>query len=149
MAAKVDRADAAYFRDVIEPLLDDPSIEFIGEICDADKSRFLGNAVALLFPIDWPEPFGLVMVEALACGTPVIAWNHGSVSEVIEDGVTGRVVESLEQAIAAVDEVSRYDRARIRQRFEQRFSARTMALNYEALYLCLQSLGNIETRRQA
>jgi glycosyltransferase involved in cell wall biosynthesis len=149
MAAKVDHADAAYFRDVVKPLLDDPSIEFIGEISDADKSAFLGDAVALLFPIDWPEPFGLVMIEALACGTPVVAWNHGSVSELIEDGITGRVVESMAQAIAAVGQVSGYDRARIRQRFEQRFSARAMALNYDALYRCLHSLGNIETRRQA
>jgi len=149
MAAKVDQADAAYFREVVEPLLDDPSIEFIGEICDADKSAFLGDAIALLFPIDWPEPFGLVMIEALACGTPVIAWNHGSVPEIIEDGVTGRVVDSLQQAVAAVGEVSGYDRKRIRQRFERRFSARAMALNYDALYRCLHSLGNIETRRQA
>jgi glycosyltransferase involved in cell wall biosynthesis len=149
MAAKVDRADAAYFRETIEPLLDDPTIEFIGEIRDADKTAFLGDAIALLFPIDWPEPFGLVMIEALACGTPVIAWNRGSVPEIIEDGVTGRVVETLEQAVAAVGEVSSYDRTRIRERFEQRFSARTMALNYEALYRCLHSLGSIETRLQA
>lgn len=149
MAAKVDQADAAYFRDVVEPLLDDPSIEFIGEISDGDKSEFLGGAIALLFPIDWPEPFGLVMIEALACGTPVIAWNRGSVPEIIEDGVTGRVVESLEQAVAAVAEVSGYDRRRIRQCFERRFSAHAMALSYDALYRCLHSLGNIETRRLA
>jgi glycosyltransferase involved in cell wall biosynthesis len=115
-------------------LLEDPMIEFIGEIGDEEKSRFLGDAAALLFPIDWPEPFGLVMIEAMACGTPVIAWDCGAVPEIIDDGVTGRVVRSQGEAIAAVAEVVDYDRARIRATFERRFSARTMALRYEALY---------------
>ena len=109
IAAKVDAADRAYFRDEIEPLLDDPLIEFVGEIGDAEKSRFLGDALALLFPIDWPEPFGLVMIEAMACGTPVIAWGCGSVPEVVDDGVTGRVVYSQGEAMSAVAEVAGYD----------------------------------------
>src|SRR6478672_11953942 len=112
IAAKVDVADSVYFRETIEPLLNDDSIEFLGEIGDSDKSRFLGDATALLFPIDWPEPFGLVMIEAMACGTPVIAWNCGSVPEIVDDGITGRVVQSEEEAIAAVAEVAGYDRKR-------------------------------------
>jgi len=149
IAAKVDDADAAYFREEIKPLLDDDSIEFIGEIGDEEKSRFLGDAVALLFPIDWPEPFGLVMIEAMACGTPVIAWNRGSVPEVVDDGVTGRIVESEEEAIAAVAEVAAYDRAAIRATFERRFSARIMALNYEALYRRVQPARGAEALRLA
>jgi len=135
IAAKVDAADREYFHARIEPLLDDPLVEFIGEIGDADKSRFLGDAMALLFPIDWPEPFGLVMIEAMACGTPVVAWDCGSVPEVIDDGLTGRVVHSQAEAMAAVAEVAGYDRRRIRDTFERRFSARTMARGYETLYL--------------
>jgi glycosyltransferase involved in cell wall biosynthesis len=134
IAAKVDDVDRRYFRERIEPLLDDPLVEFIGEIGDADKGRFLGDAAALLFPIDWPEPFGLVMIEAMACGTPVVAWNCGSVPEVVEDGVTGRIVDSLEAATAAVHEVVGYDRRRIRATFERRFSATAMARRYEDLY---------------
>ncbi len=134
IAAKVDDADRQYFRERIEPLLDDPLVEFVGEIGDADKARFLGDAAALLFPIDWPEPFGLVMIEAMACGTPVVAWNCGSVPEVIDDGVTGRIVDDLEAATAAVGEVIGYDRRRIRNTFEHRFSAAAMARRYEALY---------------
>jgi glycosyltransferase involved in cell wall biosynthesis len=149
IAAKVDAADAAYFRDEIAPLLDDPLVEFIGEIGDADKSRFLGDAIALLFPIDWPEPFGLVMIEAMACGTPVVAWNCGSVSEVIDDGVTGRVVESLEEAVTGVAEVAGYDRAQIRGVFERRFSARRMALAYQALYERAQDHHTTRSRRRA
>ena len=133
IAAKVDAADRAYFRE-IEPLLDDPLIEFIGEISDEEKSDFLGNAIALLFPIDWPEPFGLVMIEAMACGTPVIAWPCGAVPEIIDDGITGRIVDSLPAAIAAVSEVAAYDRIRIREVFERRFSAQAMARNYVSLY---------------
>ena len=133
-AAKVDDADRAYFRDEIKPLLNDPLIEFVGEIGDEEKSRFLGDAIALLFPIDWPEPFGLVMIEAMACGTPVIAWGCGSVPEVVDDGVTGRVVYSQAEAMSAVAEVAGYDRQRIRDTFERRFSAQTMARGYETLY---------------
>ena len=134
IAAKVDAADAAYFRETIEPLLDDEGIEFIGEIGDSEKSRFLGDAIALLFPIDWPEPFGLVMIEAMACGTPVVAWNRGSVPEVIEDGVSGRVVDTLDEAVAAVAQVAAFDRRRVRAAFEHRFTARAMAQRYVALY---------------
>jgi glycosyltransferase involved in cell wall biosynthesis len=134
IAAKVDHADRHYFRDEIEPLLDDPLVEFIGEIDDAGKARFLGNAAALLFPIDWPEPFGLVMIEAMACGTPVVAWRRGSVPEVIEDGVTGFVVDDEDQAVAAIARIGQLDRARIRHAFERRFSAEVMARHYVELY---------------
>jgi glycosyltransferase involved in cell wall biosynthesis len=147
IAAKVDVADAVYFRETIEPMLQDDSIEFLGEIGDADKSRFLGDATALLFPIDWPEPFGLVMIEAMACGTPVIAWNRGSVPEVVDDGITGRVVDSFDEAVAAVVEVAGYDRARIRQTFERRFTSRAMALRYVALYEASRPLRNIASVR--
>ena len=134
IAAKVDLADRAYFHDEIKPLLNDPNVEFIGEIGEREKADFLGNATALLFPIDWPEPFGLVMIEAMACGTPVIAWPCGSVPEVIDDRLTGRVVTSEDEAVAAVKEVATLDRRRIRDVFERRFSARAMASGYEALY---------------
>lgn len=134
IAAKVDRADSAYFESVVKPMLEDPLIEFIGEIGDADKSEFLGNARALLFPIQWPEPFGLVMIEALACATPVVAWNCGSVPEIIDDGVTGFIVESEEQALQAISQVGQLDRARIRSVFEKRFTARAMALAYLKVY---------------
>jgi glycosyltransferase involved in cell wall biosynthesis len=134
IAAKVDAVDRAYFREVVEPLLSDPLIEFIGEIGDAEKSDFLGNASALLFPIDWPEPFGLVMIEAMACGTPVIAWNCGSVPEVIEHGVSGFVVDDMEQAVAAVGRLCELDRRRVRSSFERRFTAEVMARNYLRLY---------------
>ena len=134
---------------MIEPLLDDPMIEYIGEIGDHEKPAFLGGASALLFPIDWPEPFGLVMIEAMACGTPVIAWNCGSVPEVVDDGVTGRVVESHAQAVAAVAEVAGYDRQRIREVFERRFSASAMARSYEALYLQRQAGSELPAQRLA
>ena len=134
IAAKVDNADRAYFEDRIAPLLDHPLVRYIGEIGDADKSTFLGGAAGLLFPIDWPEPFGLVMIEAMACGTPVIAWNNGSASEVIEDGLTGFLVESEADACAAVQRLPELDRAKIRARFEQRFSALVMARRYLEIY---------------
>jgi len=134
IAAKVDAADRQYFEAVIEPMLDSPLIEFVGEIGDDRKSAFLGGAAALLFPIDWPEPFGLVMIEAMACGTPVVAWRCGSTSEVIEPGETGRLVGSMEEAVAAVHEVMALDRAAIRARFELRFSAQAMARRYVELY---------------
>jgi glycosyltransferase involved in cell wall biosynthesis len=134
IAAKVDQVDVEYFRETIRPLLDDPLVEYIGEIGDTDKAAFLGNALALLFPIDWPEPFGLVMIEAMASGTPVIAWNRGSVPEVIDEGVTGRIVESEEAAVHAVEWARQADRARIRQVFERRFSAHTMARRYMDIY---------------
>lgn len=134
IAAKLDHADKGYFIEVIEPLLDNPLVEFIGEIGDAQKSDFLGNAKALLFPIDWPEPFGLVMIEAMAVGTPVIATPRGSVPEIIDDGVTGFIVDSLEDAVAAVGKVDTLDRRAIRSVFETRFSAHAMARRYLGLY---------------
>jgi glycosyltransferase involved in cell wall biosynthesis len=134
IAAKVDNADRDYFEESIRPLLGNPLIEFVGEIGESDKRAFLSGALALLFPIDWPEPFGLVMIESLACGTPVIAWNHGSVPEVIDDGITGRIVDCEQDALAAIDWAGSVDRARIRQIFERRFSSHAMARRYLELY---------------
>jgi glycosyltransferase involved in cell wall biosynthesis len=134
IAAKVDRVDEQYFREQVEPLLDDPNIEFIGEIGERAKSEFLGEAQALLFPIDWPEPFGLVMIEAMACGTPVLAFRTGSVPEIIEDGVTGRIVSSIDEAILALPEVIALDRRTVRRRFEERFTAARMAKDYVSVY---------------
>ena len=134
IAAKVDRVDQAYFDQVIRPLLRDPLVEFVGEIGEPDKGAFLGGASALLFPIDWPEPFGLVMIEAMACGTPVIAYRRGSVPEVIEDGWTGFIVDDVASAVAAVERLDGLDRGMIRARFEQRFTARRMAKDYLAEY---------------
>ncbi len=134
IAAKVDNADRQYFERTIAPLLDHPLVEYLGEIGEAQKSAFLGNARALLFPIDWPEPFGLVIIEAMACGTPVIAFPCGSVPEVVEDGATGFIVDSIEEAVRAVERADRLDRRAIRARFERVFSATRMASDYEALY---------------
>jgi glycosyltransferase involved in cell wall biosynthesis len=130
IAAKVDLADREYFAREIEPLLDHPLIEFVGEIGDEQKNDFLGGALALLFPIDWPEPFGLVMIEAMATGTPIIAWDHGSVPEVVDDGVSGVIVSSLDEAVDAVQRVRRMDRKGVRERFESRFTASRMAADY-------------------
>ncbi len=134
IAAKVDHADLDYFERLIRPLLADPLVEFIGEIGQTEKSNFLGNARALLFPIDWPEPFGLVLIEAMACGTPIIAFPHGSVREIVEEGVTGFIVESVEEAVRAIERLESLDRSVIRRRFEQRFSAGRMARDYEEHY---------------
>lgn len=134
IAAKVDRVDEEYFRNEIQPLLKSPAVEFIGEIDDRKKASFLGEARALLFPIDWPEPFGLVMIEAMACGTPVLAFRQGSVPEIIDDGVTGFVVDSIEQAIARMDRLLALDRRQVRARFDERFSVRRMALDYVKTY---------------
>jgi glycosyltransferase involved in cell wall biosynthesis len=134
IAAKVDNTDRAYFEQQIEPLLADPLVEFVGEIGDADKSEFLGNARALLFPIDWPEPFGLVVIESMACGTPVIAFARGSVPEIVEDGVTGFIVDNIEEAVRAVRRLPELDRREVRRRFEQRFSAGRMASDYLEIY---------------
>jgi glycosyltransferase involved in cell wall biosynthesis len=134
IAAKVDRFDEAYFERDVQPLLDHPLVEFVGEIDQAAKNDFIGNARALLFPIDWPEPFGLVMIEAMACGTPVLAWRCGSVPEIVDEGETGFVVDDMPRAIAAAREIGRLDRQRCRQVFEARFSARHMASRYLALY---------------
>jgi len=134
IAAKVDKADQEYFDTVIEPLLHDPLVEYIGEIGDERKDEFLGNAHALLFPIDWPEPFGIVMIEAMACGTPVIAYESGSVPEVMEEGRTGFVVRELDDAVDAVRRVPELSRARCREVFEQRFTAARMARDYLNVY---------------
>jgi glycosyltransferase involved in cell wall biosynthesis len=134
IAAKVDRADRRYFKREIEPLLNDPHIEWLGEISDEDKDEFLGNAYALLFPIDWPEPFGLVMIESMACGTPVIAYAGGSVTEVMDDGVTGFIVNDIDQAVEAVGRVRDLSRARCREVFENRFTASRMASDYVNVY---------------
>jgi glycosyltransferase involved in cell wall biosynthesis len=134
IAAKVPRAENRYFNETIKPLLDGNNVRFVGEVNDRQKQAFLGNAAALLFPIDWPEPFGLVMIEAMACGTPVIAWPRGSVREVIEDGVTGFVVDSEAEAVDAIGRIRRLDRRRIRKRFEQRFTASRMVQDYVDTY---------------
>ncbi len=134
IAAKVDRADRRYFKRVVEPLLNDPHVEWVGEISDQHKNEFLGNAYALLFPIDWPEPFGLVMIEAMACGTPVIAYESGSVSEVMEDGITGFVVRERGEAAEAIGRVTNLSRARCREVFETRFTATRMADDYMEVY---------------
>lgn len=138
IAAKIDAADRAYFHAEIEHLLDDPLIEFVGEIGDHQKSEFLGKADALLFPIAWPEPFGLVMIEAMACGTPVIAYDCGSVPEVIENGRTGFIVTDEDGAVEAVRRVGEIDRFGVRQRFEERFSAIAMANRYLDIYAHLE-----------
>jgi glycosyltransferase involved in cell wall biosynthesis len=138
IAAKVDRADQDYYDELIRPLIEsNPLVDFIGEIGDAEKPEFLSGAIGLLVPIDWPEPFGLVMIEAMACGTPVIAYNRGSVAEIIDDGLTGFVVEDETSAVAAVDRLSGLSRPAIRKRFERRFTARRMALDYLAAYRSL------------
>jgi glycosyltransferase involved in cell wall biosynthesis len=134
IAAKVDKVDREYFTEKVRPLLDGSSAEYIGEITDSEKSEFLSGAVALLDPIDWPEPFGLVMIEAMACGTPVIAFNRGSVPEIVDDGLTGFIVEDEEGAIGAFDRLSQLSREKIRGHFERRFTARRMALEYLAAY---------------
>ncbi|MBR1300613.1 glycosyltransferase family 4 protein [Bradyrhizobium sp. AUGA SZCCT0042] len=134
IAAKIDRVDEQYFRERIAPLLDQPGIEFVGEINEQQKAEFLGQAVGLLFPIDWPEPFGLVMIEAMACGTPVLAFNRGSVSEIVEDGKTGIVVQSKNEAIEKLPRLLTLDRRRVRHEFERRFSAQRMASDHVRLY---------------
>jgi len=134
IAAKVDRVDQRYFDEIIRPLLDGPGVEFIGEIGDSEKNEFLGNARALLFPIDWPEPFGLVIIEAMACGTPVIARRRGSVPEIITEGITGYIVEDEEEAVAAVAKTLRQNRAECRRTFEERFTSARMARDYVDVY---------------
>ncbi len=134
VAAKVDRVDQEYFETQIRHLLDQPLVEFIGEIGEAEKRGFLGGARALLFPIDWPEPFGLVMIEAMACGTPVIAYRRGSAPEVLDEGITGYIVEGQEAAVRAVERVEALDRRRIRAVFEERFTSAVMVQRYHAVY---------------
>ena len=137
IAAKVDPSDADYYEAYIKPLLSHPLVRFIGEVGEADKRELLSNARALLFPIDWPEPFGLVMIESFACATPVIAYGHGSVPEIVTDGVNGFVVADQDQALRALLQIDSIDRCHCRAAFEQRFSARQMALRYVELYKTL------------
>jgi len=141
IAAKVDRADHEYYDAIIKPMIAEGGVEMVGEIGDSEKSDFLSGAVGLLMPIDWPEPFGLVMIEAMACGTPVIAFNRGSVPEIIEDGITGFIVEDEISAIAAVSQLGSLSRTRVRARFEARFTARRMAQDYLS---CFRALGACE-----
>src|SRR6266545_1136953 len=150
IAAKVDKVDQAYFHSTIEPLLNGSDVTFVGEINEHDKTAFLGDALALLFPIEWPEPFGLAMIESMACGTPVLAFRHGSVPEVIDDGVTGVIVDSMEQAMSALPRVLALDRGAVRRRFEERFSAARMAQDYVNVYRSLRrtSLRTDRTGRQ-
>jgi glycosyltransferase involved in cell wall biosynthesis len=134
IAAKIDRVDEEYFKATIEPLLSLGEVDFVGEISDREKGKFLGNAAALLFPIMWREPFGLVMIEAMACGTPVIAYENGSVREVLEDGVTGFIVHDEQEAVEAVKRIGTLDRGRLRAEFDRRFTSHHMAQNYLKLY---------------
>ena len=134
IAAKIDKVDAAYFEEKIRPLLAGPGVEYIGEISDGEKGEFLGGALGVLFPIDWPEPFGLVMIEALACGTPVIAYRCGSVPEIVTEGVTGFVVDDEAAAVTAVHRLAVIDRRQCRGRFERHFTAQRMASEYVAAY---------------
>jgi glycosyltransferase involved in cell wall biosynthesis len=139
IAAKVDKVDQHYFDTVIRPMLDGPGVEMIGEISEVEKPAFLSGALGLLMPIDWPEPFGLVMIEAMAAGAPVIAFNRGSVPEVVEDGLSGFIVEDEVGAIGAVERLDQISRAKVRARFEQRFTARRMAEDYLSVYRSLAS----------
>ena len=145
IAAKVDDADVTYFKAEIEPLLDHPLIEFLGEIDESQKCQFLGKARALLFPIDWPEPFGLVMIEAMSAGTPVIAWRKGSVAEVVTDRVSGVIVNSIEAAVAAVKESATMSRAAVRAEFETRFTVARMARDYVDAYRSLLARASSRT----
>jgi glycosyltransferase involved in cell wall biosynthesis len=134
IAAKVDKVDRAYFVQQIEPLFSDPLVEFVGEIGESDKNEFLGNAYALVFPIDWPEPFGLVMIESMACGTPVIAARCGSVPEVVENGLSGFIYDTIDEAVAAVHLVFKLSRRECRDTFEKRFNVSRMASDYATIY---------------
>jgi glycosyltransferase involved in cell wall biosynthesis len=149
IAAKVDKVDEDYFRNDIAPLIAGGGVEFVGEINEREKTKFLSEAAALMFPVDWPEPFGLVMIEAMACGTPVLAFRRGSVTEVIEDGVTGKLVDSEEEAVAALPALLSYDRRTVRQRFEKRFTATRMAKDYVDSYrqLLKKSTSGTKPRR--
>ncbi len=134
IAAKIDKADEKYFNEVIRPLIKGPGIEYIGEVNDSEKQAFLGGALALLFPIDWPEPFGLVQIEAMACGTPVVAWRRGSVPEVLDEGVSGFMVEDIDEAVEAVHKARSLNRQSVRERFEQRFTIERVAHDYVRVY---------------
>ncbi len=144
IAAKVDRVDEPYYREQIAPLLKAPGVEFIGEINEQEKADFLGQALALVFLIDWPEPFGLSMIEAMACGTPVLALRRGSVEEVVEDGLTGHIVDSIEEATVTLPRVMALDRRAVRQRFEDRFTATRMANDYLCVYNSLLERASVQ-----
>ena len=146
IAAKVDEADKAYFETQIAPLLESPLIEFIGEIDEEQKGDFLGNALALLFPIDWMEPFGLVMIEAMSAGTPVVAWREGSVSEIMENGTSGFIVDTIEEAVAAIGNIKTVDRKGVRQYFESRFTVNRMAEEYVSAYEAMIAMGELDRR---
>jgi glycosyltransferase involved in cell wall biosynthesis len=146
IAAKVDKVDEVYFREKIVPLLNQPGVEFIGEIDERAKSDFLGNARALLFPVDWPEPFGLSMIEAMACGTPVLAFRCGSVPEIVDPGVTGVIVDAMDEAIRMLPQVLALDRRAVRQRFEHRFSVARMAKDYVHVYRTLLRRASLPER---
>jgi glycosyltransferase involved in cell wall biosynthesis len=146
IAAKVDKVDEVYFREKIVPLLNQPGVEFIGEIDERAKSDFLGNARALLFPVDWPEPFGLSMIEAMACGTPVLAFRCGSVPEIVDPGVTGVIVDTMDEAIRMLPQVLALDRRAVRQRFEHRFSVARMAKDYVHVYRALLRRASLPER---
>jgi len=134
IAAKIDNADREYMETKIRALLDDPLVDFVGEFNRDEKEKFLGDAYALLFPIDWPEPFGLVMIESMACGTPVVAYRSGSVPEVVDPGVTGFIVESIEEAVRALEKIQYLDQKHCREVFERRFSSARMAEDYLKIY---------------
>jgi glycosyltransferase involved in cell wall biosynthesis len=143
MAAKIDRVDQAYWDEVIKPMVDvHPNVEFIGEINERQKAKFIGEASALIFPIDWPEPFGLVMIEAMACGTPVVAFRSGSAPEVIDEGVTGFLVDDVAAAVAAVARLGELDRAKVRARFDERFAIERVAKDYLRVYQALPGVRN-------
>jgi glycosyltransferase involved in cell wall biosynthesis len=144
IAAKVDRVDEAYFREQIAPLIKEPGVQFVGEINERQKIDFLGQAQALMFLIDWPEPFGLSMIEAMACGTPVLAFRRGSVEEVVDQGVTGYIVDGIEEAILALPHVVALDRRAVRRRFEDRFSSTRMAKDYLRVYKSLRAPRNLK-----
>ena len=147
MAAKVDRVDQAYWDEVVKPLVDShPNVEFVGEINERQKAKFIGEASALIFPIDWPEPFGLVMIEAMACGTPVIAFRSGSTPEVVDDGVTGFLVDDVEAAAAAVARVTKLNRAKVRARFDKRFAIERVAEDYLNIYAALPGFRRVRRR---
>src|SRR5690348_3448052 len=143
IAAKVDPADRNYFEAEIEPLMSHPLVEYVGEITDAEKDDFLGDAYAVLAPYDWPEPFGLVLIESLACGTPVIAYRRGSIPEILEDGVTGFVCDTLTEMVAAVHRISTLQRPQCRESFEARFSVERMAQDYVNVYQQLAGEGQM------
>lgn len=134
IAAKVDKADKEYYEEIVKPLLDHPLIEFVGEVGEHEKQELLGNAYAFLFPVDWPEPFGLAMIEAMACGTPVIARRRGSIPEIVEEGVTGFIFDDVPRAVEAVKAAGTLSRLKIRKEFKRRFSAQRMALDYSSVY---------------